>query len=443
MEVARRKPSPPNSAAPHRAKASKPLASTSQTPSAEKDPLVSVIIPVYNVAKLLECCMESVLGQTYTHLEIILVDDGSTDMSGQFCNAYAKRDSRIHVIHQSNRGLSGARNSGLKIATGEYITFVDSDDSIHPCLIEVLLRLCQTSNTKMSICNFLEIPASSAAKTEAKTTKNRASTALQPSRTTSHSSLAAAVKTDYDTHSADNSTYNTLDTLTHMLCEDGFSMSAWAKLYARELFDTVTFPEGKLYEDVGTTYRLVLQCPEIAVTPARLYNYYITPGSITQQSFSLRKLDLIDLTDQMCDDLIQWGITQDSAAKLQLKNLTEKRRMHARFSVLRQMVMLSPSALQSASTHQSSIQVSPKSQSQSKNTQSSVQPISKPQPLDRQSFYAARRQVVTYLRRHKAFIKKNPLAARRDRLALLSLQLGLPVFKFSWQLYQSRRPSNK
>ncbi len=434
MEVARHQSSPSNSVAPHRAKASKPLASTSQTPFVKKDPLVSVIIPVYNVAKLLERCMESVLSQTYSHLEIILVDDGSIDMSGQFCDAYAKRDSRIHVIHQSNRGLSGARNSGLKIATGEYITFVDSDDSIHPCLIEVLLRLCQTSNTKMSICNFLEIPASSAAKAEAKTIKKHVNTPLRSSRTISHSS-PAAVKTDYDTHSANNSTYNTLDTLTHMLCEDGFSMSAWAKLYARELFDAVTFPEGKLYEDVGTTYKLVLQCPEIAVTPARLYNYYITPGSITQQSFSLRKLDLIDLTDQMCDNLIQWGITQDSAAKLQLKNLTEKRRMHARFSVLRQMVMLNPSVSHSAS---------PKPQHQ--NAQSSVQTISKsqsPQNLDKQSFYAARRQVVTYLRRHKAFIKKNPLATRRDRLALLSIQLGFPVFKLSWQLYQSRRPSNK
>lgn len=348
-----------------------------------KDPLISVIIPVYNVAKLLERCIDSVLTQTYQNLEIILVDDGSTDMSGHFCDVYAKRDSRIRVIHQSNRGLSGARNSGLKIATGAYVTFIDSDDFVHPDLIETLFRLCFNSNTKMSICDFLELQQGATQNTPPKSSPKHSSTI-----------------------------FNAVDTLTRMLCEDGFSMSAWGKLYARELFDTVTFPEGKLYEDVGTTYKLVLQCPSIAITPVRLYNYCINPGSITQQSFSLRKLDLIDLTDQMCNDLIQWGIAQDSNTKLQLQNLTQKRRMHARFSILRQMVMINPASLQSSN-------------------------------LDRKSFYAARRQVVKYLRHHRSYICKNPLATRRDRLALLSLQLGLPVFRLSWYLYQSQRASTQ
>ena len=104
-------------------------------------PLISVIVPVYNVAKLLERSVESIRKQIYPNLEIILVDDGSTDMSGSFCDVYAKKDQRIRVIHQSNQGLSAARNAGLKIAQGKWITFVDSDDSIRPEMIDLLHKM--------------------------------------------------------------------------------------------------------------------------------------------------------------------------------------------------------------------------------------------------------------------------------------------------------------
>lgn len=336
-------------------------------------PLISVIIPVYNVAKVLERCVESVRAQIYPNLEIILIDDGSTDMSGTFCEVFAKKDPRVKVIHQSNQGLSAARNAGLKLATGKWITFVDSDDTIRPDMIDVLHRLCYTNRTKMSICGFYEVKQDGAGQIPAKTTPTE-------------------------------KVLTTMQCLRAMLCEEGFSMSAWGKLYARELFDLVSFPEHRLYEDVGTTYKLVLQCDEIAVTSAREYNYYQNTDSITQQSFTLRKMDLLDLTDQMCDEILQWGKKQSGEDQKLLRNLTKKRRMHARFSILRQIVMLD----------------------------------SNQQNVDATSLGHAEQNVVKYLRQHKNDIFKNPLATRRDKLAMRSLQLGLPVFKFAWQKYAEK-----
>lgn len=333
-------------------------------------PLISVIIPVYNVAKLLERCVESVRSQVYPNLEIILVDDGSTDMSGTFCDVFAKKDHRVKVIHQPNQGLSAARNAGLKIATGKWITFVDSDDTIRPELIDILHRMCYTERVKMSICGFYEV-------------KSDGEGTIEPQQPSTEKVL------------------DTLECLRAMLCEDGFTMSAWGKLYAKELFDLVTFPEHRLYEDVGTTYKLVLQCDRIAVSSFKGYNYYQNDNSITKQAFSLRKMDLIDLTDQMCDEITKWGKDQSPAARTMLANLTKKRRMHARFSILRQIVMVEEG-----------------------NTN-----------VDARSLQNAEQSTVKYLRKHKNDILKNPLASHRDKLAMRALQCGVPVFKWAWQKY--------
>ncbi len=339
-------------------------------------PLISVIIPVYNVAKVLERCVESVRNQIYPNLEIILVDDGSTDMSGAFCDVYTKKDRRIKVVHQSNQGLSAARNAGLKIATGKWITFVDSDDTIRPEMIDLLHRLCYQHHSKMSICGFYEVKQSG--------TGELTQTQSEPTE----------------------KVLTTMECLRAMLCEEGFSMSAWGKLYARELFDLVTFPERRLYEDVGTTYKLVIQCDRIPVSSAKAYNYYRTEASITQQAFSLHKMDLIDLTDQMCDDLLQWGKTNNIDNYTELANLTKKRRMHARFSILRQILMIEPDATSG---------------------------------VDKTSLKHAEQSVTKYLRQHKDYILKNPLASKRDKLALRALQCGKPVFRYAWKKYQSSR----
>ncbi len=365
-------------------------------------PLISVIIPVYNVAKVLERCVESVRKQIYPNLEIILVDDGSTDMSGKFCDVFAKKDARVKVVHQANLGLSAARNVGLKLATGKWITFVDSDDTIQPEMIDLLHRMCYEYRTKMSICSYCEIREGSEGKNESNGHEHQLANAGK--RSVDKNVDAASLITGKELGAAGVKVLNTLECLTAMLCEDGFSMSAWGKLYARELFDLVQFPERRLYEDVGTTYRLVMQCPQIAVSKVQAYDYYQNTSSITQQDFTLRKMDLIDLTDQMCDDLLQWGKKLEPGEHLVLENLTKKRRMHARFSILRQIVMLDFS-----------------------------------QTNDPASIKLAQQNVVKYLRKHKNDVLKNPLASRRDKLAMRSLQCGLPVFKMAWQKYAARK----
>lgn len=353
-------------------------------------PLVSVIVPVYNVAKLLERCVTSIREQIYPNLEIILVDDGSTDLSGKFCDMFARQDHRIKVIHQPNRGLSAARNAGLKAATGKWITFVDSDDVVRSDLIDLLHKLCYQHRTKLAICGFREIDADTG------------------------NVLSATCDTS-------ERVLSTLECLRAMLCDEGFSVNANGKLYARELFDLVSYPEGRLYEDVGTTYQLVIQCDRIAVSSAQAYDYYLRPDSITHQAFTLHKLDLIDLTDQMCDDLLTWGKAVEPpltpSEQTLLLNLTKKRRMHARFSLLRQIVMLSDA---------------PVSATPDANHTPSVDSI---------SLKHAQRNIVKYLQQHKRDILKNPLATRRDKLATRSLQLGLPAFKFAWQQYSQRRHS--
>ena len=387
-------------------------------------PLISVIVPVYNVAKILERCINSIRQQIYPNLEIILVDDGSTDMSGTFCDVFAKQDQRIKVIHQPNQGLSMARNAGLKLATGKWVTFVDSDDTIHPDMIDLLHRLCYQNKAKMSICGFYEV-------------RSEGTGSLKP-----HQPSQERV-------------FTTVECLKAMLCEEGFSMSAWGKLYARELFDLVEFPPHRLYEDVGTTYKLVLQCDRIAVSNAEYYNYYQTPGSITQQSFNLKKLDLIDLTDQMCDDIIAWSqtsiqsatpssnLTQSSTPVPQpspqptsltpadhalLTDLTKKRRMHARFSVLRQMVTAS-----SKSSTASGLSTPQSAASQAPSAPLSLAGTS----IDSKSLKHAEKQVIKYLRFHKNYILKNPIATRRDRLAIYSLLAGKPIFRYAWKKYAS------
>ena len=115
---------------------------------------ISVIVPVYKVEAVLKKCLDSIITQTYENLEIILVDDGSPDISGKICDEYSKRDSRVKVIHKKNAGVAAARNSGLKVATGEYCTFVDSDDYVSPNIYQILLNSIVSSKSDVAICNI-------------------------------------------------------------------------------------------------------------------------------------------------------------------------------------------------------------------------------------------------------------------------------------------------
>lgn len=210
--------------------------------------LISVIVPVYNVEHYLNRCVDSILAQTCSDLEILLVDDGSTDSSGAICDAYARQDARVQVIHKKNGGLSDARNCGIEHAKGRYFCFVDSDDGIAPQMIEVLYRNLLNAGADVSAVALRsfsteELPA--------------AEDALK--------------KVQYMTGK---------EALRSILQSEELGDFAVNKLYKRELFENVCYPSGRAMEDQGTTYKLLDQCQVVAYCPVPLYFYYQRPDSI-------------------------------------------------------------------------------------------------------------------------------------------------------------------
>lgn len=226
-------------------------------------PLISVIVPVYNVGKYLEKCLDSILAQTYPTLEVILVDDGSTDRSGAICDRYASSNPQIKVIHQSNGGLSSARNTGIRHSHGSLLTFVDSDDWLAPEMIETLYHNMMTFDADISSCSEFWLHEEDSAPSS----RDNTPTAMPP-----------------------------VDAIRDMLYQHRLNHSTWGKLYRKELFDSVNFPYGKVYEDLATFYLLYLQAKKVAHTPSQLYYYRLREDSITG-NFTLKRLDVLDVTD--------------------------------------------------------------------------------------------------------------------------------------------------
>lgn len=227
------------------------------------DPLVSVVIPVYNVESYLHECVKSVVEQTYTNIEIILVDDGSTDNSGTLCDEFALSDSRICVFHKKNGGLSDARNYGIRRSRGSLISFIDSDDYVSSDYIMHLYQALVRGKTDIaatSICIFHdgELP-----------------------KQDKHNTAVFHV-------------YDACDALEDMLYMRHLEPNAFPKIYKRELFDTIQYPVGKLYEDIATTAKLIDKAGKIAYLNAKDYYYRIRPNSIQTASFNPKKLDLLD-----------------------------------------------------------------------------------------------------------------------------------------------------
>lgn len=210
--------------------------------------LVSVIVPIYKVEKYLDVCINSIVKQTYTNLEIILVDDGSPDRCPQICDSWMEKDSRIKVIHKANGGLSAARNSGLDISEGDYISFVDSDDYIAPIFIEILLLNALRNNAQISCTGYCEV------------------------------SENAKILGDYGR--ADELVMNKYEAIKYLFSSDSFGNYAWNKLYRRDLFDNIRFPNGMMMEDLGTTYLLIEKSEFITYNPQKLYYYLQREDSI-------------------------------------------------------------------------------------------------------------------------------------------------------------------
>lgn len=261
-----------------------------------KEPLVSVIVPVYNVADYLSRCVESIIAQTYSSMEIILVDDGSIDGSEAICDQYSRNDKRIHVIHKENGGLSSARNSGIKKAKGEYLVFVDADDCVEGDYVAELMMLIKKYGVDM------------------------AAVGMDITTGIIKSNLGSGEVIVLDTEGA----------LESMMLERYFSVSANGKIYKKSLFRGVKYPEGRLYEDNGCTYKLIRQCDEVVYCDKKLYHYCVREGSITSEKFSMKKMDYIELTDEACSEIV--------AKYPSLKDACKCRQAVVRISILRQML---------------------------------------------------------------------------------------------------------
>lgn len=254
--------------------------------------LVSVIVPVYNVEEYLDTCIKSIINQEYTNLEILLIDDGSTDSCLKICNDYAKVDDRIKVIHKENGGLSDARNVGIENCNGSYITFIDSDDYIEKNYISMLYSLIKEYSADISMGKqYVHYP-----------------------------------KKIIDTGSYKTLKMNAHETLEKMMYSEDVDVSAWAKLYKTELFDNIRFPKGRLYEDSATTYKLIDKSQCIVLKSIPIYNYIIRNSSITNNAFAKQKMDLIVSTKEMT--------TYVSEKYPDLKDSCDRRLMYAYLSTL-------------------------------------------------------------------------------------------------------------
>lgn len=229
-------------------------------------PLITVIVPVYNVEKYLNKCVDSIINQTYQNLEIILVDDGSTDRSGTICDAYATKDSRIVVIHKENGGLSDARNAALDITKGEYITLVDSDDSVTDDYVAYMYFLLIENKADISVCELKKIY--------------------------SDADVLDVCQDNVEILSG-------CEALEHLLYQRKVAPCAVCKLYRREFFEEIRYPKGMHYEDLATIYKVLHKCDKIVLGKEQKYYYYQRSNSIMNDTFNPKKMHRIHVANEL------------------------------------------------------------------------------------------------------------------------------------------------
>ncbi len=255
-------------------------------------PLISVIIPIYGVEKYLKRAVESVLGQTYRNLEIILVDDGSPDNCPAICDAYAAKEARIRVIHKENGGLSDARNAGLDIAGGDYIAFLDSDDYYAPFFIEVLYEQLTGQQAQVALCRY-EVTG-----------------AMETAEGPDFSEYLEK----YKKGEVPSEVYDRRQMLLNQydaLCGDAtYFIVAWNKLYKASLWKNIRFPKGMIHEDEATTYRIFDRVEKGVYVKMPMYAYFSMPESITRAKFNIRRLQWFDAMDGRIDFLQEKEETQ-------------------------------------------------------------------------------------------------------------------------------------
>lgn len=233
-----------------------------------EQPLISVIVPVYKVEPYLDKCISSIVNQTYANLEIILVDDGSPDNCPAMCDAWAEKDGRIRVIHKTNGGLSDARNAGMAVATGELMTFVDSDDWIAPDMYEHLYQCLAEDNSDIAVCGVQMV-------WEDKT----------PSRMLTREG---------------NCVLNQEEAMRAIIEESWLKQPVWYKIYKTELVRDILFPKGKYHEDVFWSYQAVGRAKKVSISDHMGYYYLQRGGSIMGAGYSLKRLDAVEAKAQRC-----------------------------------------------------------------------------------------------------------------------------------------------
>lgn len=225
----------------------------------EQLPLISVIVPVYNVREYVGKCLESICRQTYKNLEILIVDDGSTDGSGTICDEYAAKDPRIKVIHQANGGQSKARNTALDMAKGEYVGFVDSDDWIEPDMYECLFKTLVDNHADISACSYFYV---------------------KDGKSEPHASGGRIY------------VYNAKDAVRELFEDKTYKNFPWNKLFKRSLFDKIRFPVGRLLEDIAVMYHLFAKAGCVSYIEKPLYYYYYRLGSSLNKKFYDARVEL-------------------------------------------------------------------------------------------------------------------------------------------------------
>ncbi len=226
------------------------------------NPLISIIVPIYKVENYISRCVDSIINQTYENLEIILVDDGSPDNCPKICDDYASKDDRIRVVHKINGGLSDARNAGIQVATGGYISFIDSDDYVSLDFIETLYNTITSENSDVVECSVVKF---------------------------------------YDDHHFEAynddfkiASFDTVSSLSALISENPFHQHVWNKLYKAELVIDIPYSVGKLNEDEFWTYQIFGKAKKVTKINKTMYYYFQRENSIMGNSYNLRRLDALE-----------------------------------------------------------------------------------------------------------------------------------------------------
>lgn len=215
---------------------------------------LSVIVPVYKVEPYIHKCVDSILGQTYTNLEVILVDDGSPDNCGKICDEYAVKDKRVKVIHKKNGGLSDARNAGIDISTGDIIGFIDSDDYIEARMYQEMIDYMEHNNLDIVCADTNQVKGN---------------------------------KIKFKPRYKKNYVWNKQEALSEIL-NGNLDNAAWNKIYKREIIGNTRFPQGRVYEDVATIYKFIYNADKVGYLSKPYYYYVKRKGSIVTSGFNCK-----------------------------------------------------------------------------------------------------------------------------------------------------------